>query len=65
VLSTAAGASAFTAQGSVNQVYVSGLGPNAPLPIVPGVSAPTGTPACPSLRNEPCRSYQAFANNGS
>jgi predicted acyl esterase len=35
------------------------------LPIVPGVSVPTGIPACPSLRNEPCRSYQAFANNGS
>jgi uncharacterized protein len=35
------------------------------LPIVSGVSVPTGTPACPSLRNEPCRSYQAFVNNGS
>jgi predicted acyl esterase len=32
------------------------------LPIVPGVSVPTGMPACPSLRNEPCRSYQAFVN---
>jgi uncharacterized protein len=35
------------------------------LPIVPGVSVPTGTPACPSLRNEPCRPYQAFVNSGS
>jgi predicted acyl esterase len=35
------------------------------LPIVPGVSVPTGMPACPSLRNEPCRPYQAFVNNGS
>jgi hypothetical protein len=35
------------------------------LPIVPGVSVPTTQPACPSLRNEPCRPYQAFANNGS
>jgi hypothetical protein len=35
------------------------------LPIVPGVSVPTGIPPCPSLRNEPCRSYQAFVNNGS
>ncbi len=35
------------------------------LPIVPGVSVPTGLPACPSLRNEPCRSYQAFVNSGS
>jgi predicted acyl esterase len=35
------------------------------LPIVPGVSVPTAIPACPSLRNEPCRPYQAFVNNGS
>jgi predicted acyl esterase len=35
------------------------------LPIVPSVSVPTGTPACPSLRNEPCRAYQALVNNGS
>ncbi len=25
------------------------------LPVVPGVNVPTGLPACPSLRNEPCR----------
>ncbi len=25
------------------------------LPVVPGVSVPTGLPPCPSLRNEPCR----------
>jgi uncharacterized protein len=35
------------------------------LPIVPGVSVPTGLPPCPSLRNEPCRPYQEFVNNGS
>jgi len=35
------------------------------LPIVPGVSVPTALPACPSLRNEPCRAYQPFPNNGS
>ncbi|HEY4428374.1 MAG TPA: CocE/NonD family hydrolase [Solirubrobacteraceae bacterium] len=35
------------------------------LPIVPGVSVPSGLPPCPSLRNEPCRAYQAFVNNGS
>ena len=35
------------------------------LPIVPGVNVPTGLPACPSLRNEPCRPYEAIANNGS
>ncbi|MCU1455755.1 MAG: peptidase, partial [Acidimicrobiales bacterium] len=27
------------------------------LPEVPGVSVPTALPACPSLRNEPCRPY--------
>lgn len=35
------------------------------LPIVPGATVPTALPACPSLRNEPCRSYQAIVNNGS
>jgi uncharacterized protein len=32
------------------------------LPVVPGVSAPTGLPPCPGLRGEPCRDYQPFAN---
>jgi predicted acyl esterase len=45
------------------------FGPETPasltLPIVPGVNVPTGPPPCPSLRNEPCRPYQAFVNNGS
>ncbi len=35
------------------------------LPTVPAVTVPTALPACPSLRNEPCRPYQAFVNNGS
>jgi len=35
------------------------------LPVVPAVGVPTGLPACPSLRNEPCRGYQAVVNNGS
>ena len=35
------------------------------LPIVPGVSVPTALPRCPSLRNEPCRTYVPFANDGS
>ncbi len=35
------------------------------LPIIPGVSIPTELPACPSLRNEPCRTYQGIANDGS
>jgi hypothetical protein len=32
------------------------------LPVVPGVNVPTGLPACPSLRNEPCRPYVGLAN---
>jgi hypothetical protein len=35
---------------------------NLTLPVVPGVSVPTGLPACPSLRNEPCRPYVAYSN---
>ena len=34
------------------------------LPIVRGLDIPTELPACPSLRNEPCRPYQAVVNNG-
>jgi uncharacterized protein len=33
------------------------------LPVVPGVSVSTPLPACPSLRNEPCRPYRAIVNN--
>jgi hypothetical protein len=32
------------------------------LPVVPGVSVPTGLPPCPSLRNEPCRAYVPIVN---
>ncbi len=32
------------------------------LPVVSGVSVPSGLPACPSLRNEPCRKYVALKN---
>ncbi len=43
-----------------------GYGKNRPsrllLPVVPGVSAPTGPPPCPGLRGEPCRPYQPFVN---
>jgi predicted acyl esterase len=35
------------------------------LPIVPGVTVTSGLPACPSLRNEPCRPYRAIVNDGS
>jgi predicted acyl esterase len=32
------------------------------LPVVPGLSAPTGLPPCPGLRGEPCRNYKPFSN---
>ncbi len=32
------------------------------LPVVPGVTVPTGLPECGSLRNEPCRPYAKTAN---
>jgi uncharacterized protein len=32
------------------------------LPVVPGVSVPTGLPPCPGLRGEPCRGYEPLAN---
>ncbi|HVV77470.1 MAG TPA: CocE/NonD family hydrolase [Mycobacteriales bacterium] len=32
------------------------------LPVIPGLSIPTGVPACGSLRNEPCRPYQKTPN---
>ena len=32
------------------------------LPVVPGVDVTTAQPACPSLRNEPCRPYKALLN---
>jgi predicted acyl esterase len=34
------------------------------LPVVPGVSVPTGLPPCPGLRGEPCRAYEPFPNRG-
>jgi hypothetical protein len=32
------------------------------LPVVPGVAVTTAQPACPSLRNQPCRTYVPFTN---
>jgi predicted acyl esterase len=50
---------------NVSIAFGPGMEGNLTLPIVPGVNVPTGLPPCPSLRNEPCRPYQAFVNNGS
>ena len=33
------------------------------LPVAAGVTVPTPLPACPSLRNEPCRPYQPITND--
>jgi predicted acyl esterase len=35
------------------------------LPVVPGVTVSTSQPACPSLRNEPCRPYAPMVNRTS
>ena len=55
-------------EGGTAQVTI-GFGPEMPsnikLPVVPGASIPSALPPCPSLRNEPCRAYQAYTNNGS
>jgi uncharacterized protein len=32
------------------------------LPVVSGVSVPTGLPPCPGLRGEPCRDYSPYVN---
>jgi hypothetical protein len=56
---------AQTVPAGTSQVSIA-ISPSMPsslvLPIVPGVSAPAGFPPCPSLRNEPCRSYAPLAN---
>jgi hypothetical protein len=55
-------------EGGTAQVSIAfgpGMASDLVLPIVPGVEVPTALPPCPSLRSEPCREYQAYANNGS
>jgi uncharacterized protein len=42
--------------------YGDGMPSNLLLPVVPGLSVPTGLPPCPGLRGQPCRTYQPFAN---
>ncbi len=34
------------------------------LSVVPGITPPDPQPACPSLRGQPCRSYEPAANGG-
>jgi uncharacterized protein len=55
-------------EGTTSDVQIAfgpGMESNLTLPVVPGVTVPTGLPPCPSLRNEPCRAHQAFVNSGS
>ncbi len=50
-----------------NATVTIGHGPKLPsrviLPVVPGLSVPSGLPPCPGLRGEPCRSYQPYLNS--
>jgi hypothetical protein len=54
-----------TGMGTVSIARSKSMPSSLVLPVVPGVSAPTPLPACPSLRNEPCRPYQAIVNHTS
>jgi predicted acyl esterase len=49
--------------GSVHRIAHSAMRPSSVLlPVVTGVTVPATLPACPSLRGQPCRSYQALVN---
>ncbi len=54
-----------TGTGTVSITFSKATPSSIVLPVVPGVSAPTSLPACPSLRNEPCRPYRAIVDNTS
>jgi predicted acyl esterase len=47
---------------TVSIAYSSAMPSSVTLPVVPDASAPTALPPCPSLRNEPCRTYQPIVN---
>jgi predicted acyl esterase len=48
--------------GTVSVAFSPSMPSSLMLPVVPGVDVPTPLPACPSLRNQPCRDYVAFEN---
>jgi predicted acyl esterase len=50
---------------NVSIAFGPGMPANLTLPLVPSVDVRTGEPPCPSLRNEPCRPYLTFVNDGS
>ncbi|HSZ37753.1 MAG TPA: CocE/NonD family hydrolase [Acidimicrobiales bacterium] len=47
---------------TVSIAHAASMPSNLVLPVVAGVKVPTPLPACPSLRNEPCRPYRPIAN---
>jgi predicted acyl esterase len=49
--------------GNVSIAFSPSMPSSLVLPVVSGVSVPRPRPACPSLRNEPCRPYRAIVNN--
>jgi hypothetical protein len=49
--------------GTVSIAFSTSMPSRLVLPFVVGVTVPTALPACPSLRNEPCRPYQRIVNN--
>jgi predicted acyl esterase len=49
-------------QANIEIGYGGNMDSSLSLPVVPGPSAPTALPPCPSLRGEPCRDYVAFTN---
>jgi uncharacterized protein len=53
------------ATANVSIAFGPGMPASLTLPIVPGAGVPSGLPPCASLRNEPCRPYQALTNSGS
>jgi predicted acyl esterase len=54
-----------TGPGDVSIAFSPSMPSSLILPVVAGLTVPTDQPACPSLRNEPCRSYQPLVNRTS
>jgi predicted acyl esterase len=52
-----------TGGGSVSIAFSPSMPSSLILPVVPAVSVPTSLPACPSQRNQPCRTFKAMVNN--
>jgi hypothetical protein len=48
--------------GTVSIAFSTSMPSRLVLPVVSGVTVPTSLPPCPSLRNQPCRAYQAIVN---